>query len=205
MLNLLFTDPISFLFFLVAIIIAITIHEFAHAFTADRLGDPTPRLAGRLTLNPIAHLDPIGTLALIVARFGWGKPVPVDPYNLKNPRKDHALISFSGPASNLILAGILGIIVKFLPIPIPFYFVYLLIVINISLALFNLLPVPPLDGASILVWLLPKNLSFEFEQNIKQYGTVLLIFIVFPLFGGRSIASIVISPVIELILQVLLP
>ena len=103
MLGVLFNNPLSFLFWLVALAMAITIHEFAHAYTADRLGDPTPRLQGRLTLNPLAHLDPLGTLMLLLVRFGWGKPVQFDPFNLKNPRKDGALISLAGPASNLLI------------------------------------------------------------------------------------------------------
>jgi len=98
----LISSPLSFLASLLAIVIAISIHEFSHALAADRLGDPTPRLAGRLTLNPLAHLDPIGTLMLILFRFGWGKPVQFDQFNLRNPRRDTMLISIAGPMSNLL-------------------------------------------------------------------------------------------------------
>src|SRR3990172_6432841 len=111
------SNPITFIFSLVALVVAISIHEFAHAAAADRLGDPTPRLQGRLTLNPLAHLDPIGTLMLLLIRVGWGKPVQFDPYNLKNPRRDAALISLAGPASNLILAIVLALIIKLITNP----------------------------------------------------------------------------------------
>src|SRR3990172_8857289 len=96
-------NPVEFIFGLVALIVAITIHEFSHAAAAERLGDPTPRLQGRLTLNPLAHLDPLGTLMLILIRFGWGKPVQFDPYNLRHPRRDSAIISLAGPTSNIVL------------------------------------------------------------------------------------------------------
>src|SRR3990167_2370413 len=105
------------LYFLFGLIIAITIQEFAHAFLADRLGDPTPRAQGRLTLNPLAHLDPVGTLMLLIFRFGWGKPVIFDPYNLAHPRRDAGLISLAGPVSNIILAIGLSLILRFIPLP----------------------------------------------------------------------------------------
>ena len=105
------------LYFLFGLIIAITVHEFAHALLADRLGDPTPRSQGRLTLNPLAHLDPLGTLMLFLFRFGWGKPVIFDPYNLAHPRRDAGIISLAGPASNILLATILALSLRFLPLP----------------------------------------------------------------------------------------
>src|SRR4030042_6600170 len=103
MLQYLFTNPFSFAIWAAALLVAITIHEFAHAWTADHLGDPTPRLTGRLTLNPLAHLDPIGTLMLLIIRLGWGKPVTVDPFNLRHPKRDMALISLSGAVANFLL------------------------------------------------------------------------------------------------------
>ncbi|MBU3935605.1 site-2 protease family protein, partial [Patescibacteria group bacterium] len=102
-------------FLILGLIIAITIHEFSHAFTADQLGDPTPRSLGRLSLNPLVHLDPLGTLMLFIAHFGWGKPIPIDPYNFKNPKRDELLVALSGPASNLILAFFLKLSLHFLP------------------------------------------------------------------------------------------
>src|SRR3990167_795118 len=112
MLGELFNNPFAFFSWLIALITAITIHEFSHAWSADRLGDPTPRSQGRLTLNPLAHLDPLGTLMMLLVKFGWGKPVQFDPYNLKNPKRDAAIISFAGPFSNLILASILAIVLR---------------------------------------------------------------------------------------------
>src|SRR3989339_1835794 len=120
MIETLFSSPMAFLSSLLAIIAAISIHEFSHAWAADRLGDPTPRLQGRLTLNPKAHLDPIGTLMLILFRFGWGKPVMFDPFNLKNPRRDAMLIGLAGPASNLISAAIAVLLLQF-PLPSSFF------------------------------------------------------------------------------------
>src|SRR3989344_291453 len=104
----------SFIFYIISLVIAITIHEFAHAFVADHLGDPTPRLQGRVTLNPLAHLDPMGTLLLFIVHFGWGKPVQFDPFNLRNPRRDAALISLAGPATNLVTATVASIVMQVL-------------------------------------------------------------------------------------------
>src|SRR3990167_2193714 len=112
MLSQLVANPIVFIFWALGLILAITIHEFAHALAADRLGDPPPRLQGRLTLNPLAHLDPIGTLMLLLTRFGWGKPVQFDPFNLANPRRDAALISLAGPVSNLLTATLLSLLIR---------------------------------------------------------------------------------------------
>lgn len=204
MLELLFQEPLSFLYLGISLLIAITIHEFSHAYIADRMGDPTPRLNGRVTLNPLAHLDPVGTLALLIVQFGWGKPVPVDPYNLQDPKKDNALISLAGPASNLILAGLLAVFIKFTHLIPLTAFWYILIIINVNLAIFNLLPIPPLDGSKILLWLLPSETAYELEDNLNRYGTMLLLFILFPWIAGNSIASMVISPIIGFILKILL-
>src|SRR3989344_2874340 len=115
----LLSNPAELLFIIPTLLAAITVHEFAHAWTADRLGDPTPRLQGRLSLNPLKHLDPLGTLMLLLFRFGWGKPVQFDPFNLKRPRQDGALISLAGPASNLSLALLLSLFVR---LALPVYF-----------------------------------------------------------------------------------
>lgn len=200
----LFTNPILFLVRLFALLVAVDIHEFAHAWMADRLGDPTPRVHGRLTLNPLAHLDPLGTLMILLTWFGWGKPVPIDSYNLENPRRDSALIGLAGPASNLILATILSLILKLFLIPLPFSLLTIsLIRLNVYLAIFNLLPVPPLDGSKILLGLLPADIAYEWEATLAQYGLFLIILLIFPFFG-RSLASIIILPIIYFILGLLL-
>jgi len=191
------------LFFLPALIIAITIHEFAHAWMADRLGDPTPQLQGRLSLNPLKHLDPIGTLMLLFFRFGWGKPVEFDPYNLRHPRRDAALISLAGPAVNLILATALSLVLKFSGSPLFSIFLYPVILININLAIFNLLPVQPLDGAKILYGILPADWADEYNDFMGRYGTILLILLIIPI-GGSSLAINLIMPVINGITKLLL-
>lgn len=207
----LFESPILFLFWAVALIIAITVHEFAHALAADKLGDPTPRLQGRLTLNPLAHLDPLGTLMILITRFGWGKPVQFDPFNLANPRRDAALISIAGPTSNLITATLLALLLRgghivFAPhgglvleaILSPIIF------LNVALAIFNLIPVHPLDGGKILVGLLPKDLAYEWDALLNRYGILILIFLIFPFFGSSPITHLLV-PIINTILSILLP
>ena len=197
------TDPLALLLFLPALIIAITIHEFAHAFLADRLGDPTPQLQGRLSLNPLKHLDPVGSLMLLFFRFGWGKPVEFDPYNLRHPRRDAALISLAGPAVNLVLATLLALILKFSPSSLFSVFLIPVILININLAIFNLLPVPPLDGAKILYGFLPRDWADEYNDFMGRYGTILLILLIIPI-GGSSLAINLILPVINAISNLLL-
>ena len=189
-----------------AILIAITFHEFAHAFAADKLGDNTPRAQGRLNLNPLSHIDPVGFALLIVAGFGWGKPVQVNPRNFKRNitmSKAEAIVSFAGPLTNFILAIIftifLAIILKFnifSNLAVRAYWLILvfimeLILINIGLGLFNLLPIPPLDGSKILNHFLPYNAKSWFERN--QY----ILYIVFLVIWITGIASMIITPCIE--------
>lgn len=185
-------------------VVALTIHEFAHAYTADKLGDPTPRSYGRLTLNPLAHLDLLGTLAIIFIGFGWARPVPFDPYNLRNPRRDSMFIALAGPASNLILAVILSIILRFIPLSLISTIISYLIVGNISLAIFNLIPVYPLDGEKILGGLLSPEMYREYAQIMAQYGTIILVLMLLPIAGGTSPISALISPVISFISHLLL-
>lgn len=199
----LFNNPFSFLFWLLALVIAITIHEFSHAYTADRLGDPTPRLAGRLTINPLAHLDVMGTIMLFLVRFGWGKPVQFDPFNLRHPRRDSAIISLAGPASNMLLA-VLSAIALWFPIPLILaVFLQQLLVMNVVLAIFNLIPIHPLDGFKIVEGMLPDEYAKQWKE-LESYGIIFLLFLVFPVFGGASPISRIISPVIDFIFGLLL-
>lgn len=204
-----------------SVLMAITVHEMAHAWMADRLGDPTARLAGRLSLNPLRHYDPVGTTLLFVTSFllffgapvipfGWAKPVMYDPYNLKNPQRDAALISLAGPVSNILLSTILAIILRLTLNPFSSVFfisrlLELFISINVSLAIFNLLPIHPLDGGKILIGLLPEKEGHELDIFLHRYGLLLLVFLILPVINGNSILSLVISPVINLILKLFIP
>ena len=206
------------IFWLLAFAVAISVHEAAHAWMADRLGDPTARLSGRMTLNPLAHADLYGTVLIPIFLmfigspfiFGWAKPVPIDPYNLKDPKRDSAIISFAGPLANIVLAVFLSLLLRILLLPFSpvIYFYQLisaLIQFNIVIAIFNLIPVHPLDGGKILVGLLSDETGRKVDQILNQYGTILLLMLIFPIFGGTSIINLIISPIINLFLSILLP
>ena len=164
------------------IVIAMVVHEYAHARVAYALGDYTPRLQGRLTLNPAAHVDPIGLLMLFIVHFGWAKPVQINPMNFSNPRRDDILVSLAGPASNLITSFIALIILVLLakfdfPLSEGLLVVFNLIIIyNINFAIFNMLPIPPLDGSHILRNLLPYEMARVYEQ-LERYSFIFLIII----------------------------
>ena len=204
------------LILIISFIVAITVHEAAHAWASNKLGDPTARLMGRLTFNPLKHLDIYGTvlvplLLIIIGSpfvFGWAKPVMFDPYNLKNPKKDGALIALSGPLSNISLAIILSIIYHLLNNPFfPSYFVINLLVytitINVVLAVFNLIPLHPLDGEKIFIGLLPDRDAVEAEAFMRRYGLLILFLLIFPIFGGNSPLNLVMFPIINFILKLL--
>ncbi len=172
----------------IGLAVAISVHEAAHAAMAYRLGDPTAKNQGRLTLNPLKHLDPIGTLMLFIARFGWGKPVPVNPNNFKNPVQDSALTSFAGPAANFITALVISLPIKYLDM--PFWLadiLWLTFDINIILGIFNLLPFPPLDGSKIFAIFVPKRFHKQYFAFLKQSEVGFLIFIVADIFLIRNI------------------
>ena len=193
------------------LIISLTLHEFAHAYVAVKLGDPTPENQGRLTISPLAHMDPVGTICLIFAGFGWGKPVQINPTNFKNPEKDSAKVSAAGPIMNLILAFIFSIIYSILVIvgiktgnyasadvSTPFGVLYLIIVntivLNLGLAIFNLLPFPPLDGSKIFRAIL-KGKAKEFLYKMESYS-MLIIMVLFV----TEIPSMIINPIVSFIL-----
>ncbi len=210
MLNYLFTNPLLFVVYLFALLVAIAVHEFSHAAVADHLGDPTPRLQGRLTLNPFNHIDSLGIMFLLFFGFGWGKPVQFDPYNLKDPRRDAALISIAGPISNFILAIVLSIVLRL------FIFLHLgilstigmfifapLISLNIILGIFNLLPINPLDGFKIVGGFLPEDRAREWYQ-LERYGIIFLLMLIFPL-GNGSLLDIIIRPPVSFLINLLIP
>lgn len=179
--NLLFSEPVFFLIWMMAILIGITIHEFAHAFAANAAGDPTAKNMGRLTLNPLAHIDLWGLVFLLLAGFGYGKPVPVNPYNLKNQKWGEVFVSAAGPLSNLGQIVIFGLAFKFLaflgPENLLVYFLFTLIYINIILMVFNIIPLPPLDGSKILLKLLPPSLD-NFKFRLEKSGPMILLFFI---------------------------
>jgi Zn-dependent protease len=170
----LLTDPLLFLSFIISLLIAITVHEASHAWTAFKLGDRTAVEYGRLTLNPLAHLDFMGSLFLLFFGFGWGKPVPTNPHNFKNPKKDEFLTAISGPISNFSLAIIFGLILRLAGSTVSenlSSLLALIIFINLILGLFNLIPIPPLDGSKILGLILP----YQFYELLQRNGLWLLI------------------------------
>ncbi len=201
---------INLLLSLPSILIALSVHECAHAWAAYKLGDPTAKNFGRMTINPLKHLDPLGVLCMIIAGFGWARPVPVTSRNLRKPRRDMMLISLAGPASNIVLAffGLLVLrIMEALVLPalsptslsnfgisaivMLLEFLVLFCSLNAGLAIFNLLPIPPLDGSHLLALILPSRIYFKYVRYERYISFVLVLLLVFdvldiPLFYLRS-------------------
>ncbi len=201
-LKLLYNSPEIAIVWMVVILMSITVHEFAHAWAASYKGDKTAELAGRLTLNPTAHIDPLGLIPLVLLGFGWAKPVPFNPYNLKDPKMDSVFIALAGPASNLILAFIAAILFRGLilseiinPASLLSAFLILLIVINLFLLFFNILPIHPLDGSKIIDALLTKPQHAKFRIAIATYGPqVLLILIILSILTSFNVFFFVSEP-----------
>ncbi len=177
---------------LVPVLMAVTMHELAHGWVAYKLGDPTAKAAGRLTLNPLKHLDVLGTIVFFVTRMiGWAKPVPVNPFNFKNPKRDMAWVALAGPAMNILLAAGFAFLLKILllvpvapnssmvSILIPLALMFKAgIIINIGLAIFNIIPIPPLDGSKILEGMLPAEAALQYAK-LERYGFIILILLIF--------------------------
>ncbi len=173
---------------LIPVLVAVTIHETAHGYAAYFSGDMTPKYAGRLSLNPLKHLDPVGSIVFLITRMiGWAKPVPINPNNFKNLKRDTVIVSLAGPLSNMALAVIFAFLLKGLTLfPIGSTFIYykimvpiaiickLAVQINIAFALFNLIPIPPLDGSKVLYEILPYNLAFQY-QKLEPYGFIIIL------------------------------
>lgn len=201
----------------VPILIAITFHEAAHGYAAWKMGDGTAKATGRLTLNPLAHIDPIGTVLMPVLLliftngqfvFGYAKPVPINPYNFRNPRRDMALSAAAGPGTNIALAIASVILIKLVVLPLsgvmpkfistPLYMMLQSsIIINVVLASFNLLPVPPLDGGRILVGFLPWQQA-DFLNRLEPYGMIIVIILI-----ATGLAGLFITPLVRLFLAIL--
>ena len=191
--------------FVPVILFSLTIHEYAHAYIAHKLGDDTAKRLGRLTLNPLKHLDPLGTILLLLVHFGWAKPVPVDPRNFKDPKKDMLYVAIAGPISNILTAIIAAVILKAILInygslavsanilePIV-QTLYWLIFIGVVLAVFNMLPFPPLDGSRVLYGILPDEMTYSIRK-IETYGIFILFGII--LLGGSIFSKIITTPFI---------
>lgn len=198
---------ISKLWSLPGIILGLSLHEFAHAWMSDRLGDPTPRRQGRLTINPLAHIDPIGFLALLLVGFGWGRPVMIDPTYYRHRRRDEFLVGIAGVTMNLILAVILSFPAKALLrvyyassstlTESLFMIIYYAVMINIVLMVFNLIPVPPLDGWGILTQLFRLD-RYQWWYKVYQYGTYILLGLII-----LNITDLILTPLVTLMMRIL--
>ncbi|MFZ5391054.1 MAG: site-2 protease family protein [Patescibacteria group bacterium] len=195
-------SSLELVFFLIVIIPSAILHEYAHAWMADRLGDPTPRLAGRLTINPVPHIDPWGTLFLPFLLFfvssgsflfAYAKPVPFNPLALRSQKWGSALVGAAGPAINLLVAFTLGLIVQFIDLGSLSNFLTIVIYANVLLAVFNLVPIPPLDGSKVLYALLPDK-WYGFKVWLEKYGIFVLFFFILFLFDW-------LRPVMDFLLQ----
>jgi Zn-dependent protease len=201
----------------IMLLVGFPVHEFAHALAAYRLGDSTAKLMGRLTLNPIAHFDPLGGILLAVSfigagfGFGWAKPTPVNPVNLAGGRRGEAMVAAAGPLSNLVLAAAVALPLRYIfanpelaeQIPQLVILTLLLFVyINLVLMIFNLLPIPPLDGSKVLFAFLPPRLAWQWRPILEQYGFILLLLIFF-LPPGNSIGGQILGPVLRALLSLL--
>ncbi len=197
----------------IVLLIAFTVHELAHALTADYLGDPTPRNMGRITLNPLKHLDPFGTLLLIIAGFGWAKPVMVNPMNMRgNPHTSMAIVAIAGPLSNIAMATLAALAFRLLSLAnispsmlsgnlsMLSFFMFTFIWINLILAFFNLIPIPPLDGSKILYAILPSEFVYRL-RSLEQFSFIILMAIVF--FFPSVLNVLVVAPA-QATLQLLL-
>ena len=228
--SLLFSAPAAFAIliaaFAVSMLLGLIFHEYCHAWVANRLGDPTPRMSGRLTLDPRAHYDPIGTTMILFAGFGWAKPVPVNPNYTSNPKRSLFLISLAGPASNLVIAFLAGLPIRFHLVPFwhPLVgastaerwaevwtrtpadllglFLGTIVLLNVLLAVFNMLPIPPLDGSKVLMGLLPNDLARQY-QRLEPWGMGILMLLILSSFltGGVVSLLIVLRPFIDFLLD----
>ncbi len=198
-------DPATIIIIAAFLLFAFPIHEFCHALAAYRLGDSTAKYYGRLTLNPIVHFDPIGGGLLALTAlfggfiFGWAKPTPVNPMNLQGGHRGEALVALAGPASNAVMAVAAAIPLRFMlgsTLDVPFVILqslYLFVYVNVILAIFNLVPIPPLDGSKLLFGVLDPQTAYRLRPVLEQYGIFIFIVLILPLFNGESILSMTVG------------
>lgn len=199
--------------FIIALVVAVTVHEFSHAWMANYLGDPTAKYRGRMTLNPVAHLDVMGTIMLFLIGLGWGKPVPVNPTNLDNPKRDSALVSLAGPASNILTAIVIAIPYKYLIMnggaPGVIDFLRTVFDLNLILALFNFIPLPPLDGSKMIGVFVPDHKYAAYQHfldgGVKYFVALILIdSFVLPSIFGVSVLWMVMGRAYDLLSALIL-
>lgn len=197
----------------IIIVLSVSFHEFTHAFIAHMRGDDTAKYAGRLTVNPVAHFEPIGFLMMLFTNFGWGKPVPINPYNMQDPQRDNVLVAIAGPLSNLSLAlgaSLLLHILSYLTLDTTLFDFFafslsMVVIINIGLAIFNLLPFPPLDGSNIYRAFLPESVQYKISSLSIESLLIIFVLAFLPIFNGQSLISLIISPIISFLSSFLIP
>jgi Zn-dependent protease len=199
------------------LLVAFPVHEFAHAYVAYRLGDGTAKMFGRLTLNPLVHFDPLGGLFLAISAlsgsgfiFGWAKPTPVNPMNLRDRRNGEVLVALAGPASNIVMAVATAIVIRAINATrteLPELVAEVIgrfLLINLLLAIFNLIPIPPLDGSALLFRILSPRQAYEIRPMLAQYGFIILLVLILPILpGGQSVLGAIIGPILNIVVPIL--
>ncbi len=196
----------NILYYAFALLIAITVHEAAHAWMAYKLGDHTAKYEGRVTLNPLAHLDPVGTLMIFFANFGWGKPVPYNPYHLKNPKRDSAFIAIAGPAANFITALVFSIILQHFPFAVMGTdvgnflqnIIFITVYLNVGLMVFNVLPIAPLDGSKIIGAFISDQYYNQYQEYLRMGPFILIGLILLQSFGVNILGRIM-MPLVDIV------
>ncbi|OGK64981.1 hypothetical protein A2313_02815 [Candidatus Roizmanbacteria bacterium RIFOXYB2_FULL_41_10] len=204
MLNLLSVSPLVFFISLFFLLISVAVHEFSHALVADKLGDPTPRARGRLSLNPLVHIDLVGLLFILFWGFGWGKPVPYDPFNLRNADRDGAKIALAGPVSSLLLALGAALLIRVIENSLLMAVLSYFVLLNTYLGIFNLLPIHPLDGFQVVAGFLPASQLQEW-YGLRRYGLIILLFLLLPVANGQSALFTILNPLVKFVLSFLIP
>lgn len=190
-----FLDISTLIFRVPALLVALAFHEFAHAAVSDSLGDPTPRMMGRLTANPMAHFDVMGTILLVLCGFGWAKPVPINPRYYKNYKSGVIKVSLAGVGANFLIAFLSILIMTFLMVmgwldPYSYQFINWMVIYNIWFGLFNLIPIPPLDGSKVVSMLLPGEMAYRYDNFNERYSFIILMALVFTGLAGRILGPL---------------